>query len=73
MSKAHIQYIAAMLIFGFNGILASAIPWHSYEIVLSRTVIGSLFMLELDMAAAFLHGRMSMAIGPGCRTGRIKA
>ena len=47
MSRAHIEYIAAMLIFGFNGVLASAIPWRSYEIVLSRTVIGSLFMLAV--------------------------
>lgn len=47
MNRAHVEYIAAMLIFGFNGVLASAIPWRSYEIVLSRTVIGSLFMLAV--------------------------
>ena len=66
MSKAHVQYIAAMLIFGFNGILASAIPWHSYEIVLSRTVIGSLFMLAVMLVAkrpfTFRHEMKSFKI-----------
>lgn len=45
--RAYAEYIAAMLIFGFNGVLASMIPWRSYEIVLSRTVIGALFMLAV--------------------------
>ncbi len=47
MKKVHIQFISAMLIFGFNGILATAIPWYSYEIVLARTSIGALFMLSI--------------------------
>lgn len=47
MTRAHRQYLTAMLMFGFNGILASYIPWHSYEIVLARTSIGALFMLLL--------------------------
>ncbi len=45
MNKNNIKFILSMLIFGFNGILVTYIPWHSYEIVLSRTVIGSLSML----------------------------
>ncbi len=45
MKKGNIEFISAMLIFGFNGVLANVIPWRSYEIVLSRTVIGSLMML----------------------------
>ncbi len=45
MKKSNIEFIAAMLIFGFNGVLVSFIPWHSYEIVFSRTTIGVLSML----------------------------
>ncbi len=47
MKKSNIEFILAMFIFGFNGVLVSFIPWHSYEIVLSRTIIGSLSMLFL--------------------------
>ncbi len=47
MKKSNIQFISAMLIFGFNGVLASFITWRSYEIVLSRTVIGALTMLAI--------------------------
>ncbi len=45
MKKSNIELISAMLIFGFNGVIASFISWRSYEIVLSRTVIGTLMML----------------------------
>ncbi len=45
--KGNFEFIAAMLIFGFNGVLASFIPWRSYEIVLSRTIIGALAMLSI--------------------------
>ncbi len=47
MKNSKLQFVSAMLIFGFNGVLASAIPWHSYEIVLARTTIGALTMLAL--------------------------
>ncbi len=47
MKRGNIEFIAAMLIFGFNGVLASAIPWRSYEIVLARTCIGALTMLAI--------------------------
>lgn len=42
---AHIKYFAALLLFGTNGIVASHIALTSYEIVLLRTLIGSLLLL----------------------------
>ncbi|WP_025730370.1 DMT family transporter [Atopobacter phocae] len=45
MSGSHMRFTMAMLIFGFNGIIAHWIPWESYEIVLARSSIGALFML----------------------------
>ena len=41
---AYLKYIAALLLFGSNGIVASHIALSSYEIVLTRTLIGSLFL-----------------------------
>lgn len=46
-NKALIKYILSILLFGFNGILASHIPLNSYKIVLLRTLIGSAFLLAL--------------------------
>lgn len=43
-NKAAFKYIAALLLFGSNGIVASTIPLSSYEIVFTRTLIGSLFL-----------------------------
>lgn len=45
MNKAYFQYIAALLMFGSNGIVASYIILNSYEIVFWRTFIGSLFLI----------------------------
>jgi drug/metabolite transporter (DMT)-like permease len=44
-NKAAFKYIVALLLFGSNGIVASTIPLSSYEIVFSRTLIGSLFLV----------------------------
>lgn len=44
-SKNYIKYFAALLMFGMNGIVASYIAMSSYEIVLTRTLIGSLLLL----------------------------
>ena len=46
-SKAFIKYIAALLLFGLNGIVASHIPLSSYEIVFLRTMIGSILLITL--------------------------
>ncbi len=42
---AFLRYIAALLLFGSNGIVASHISLSSYEIVFTRTLIGSLFLI----------------------------
>jgi drug/metabolite transporter (DMT)-like permease len=43
-NKAAFKYIAALLLFGSNGIVASHISLSSYEIVFTRTLIGGLFL-----------------------------
>lgn len=45
MKSAYFKYIAALLMFGTNGIVASYILLNSYEIVYLRTMIGSLFLI----------------------------
>lgn len=45
LKKSYFKYILALLIFSSNGIVASYISLNSYEIVLLRTLIGSLFLI----------------------------
>ena len=45
--KNQMKYIAALLLFGFNGIVASQITLSSYEIVYLRTLIGSVLLIVL--------------------------
>lgn len=52
MKRSYLKYIFALLLFGSNGIVASQISLSSYEIVLLRTLIGSLLLI-----AIFLLGR----------------
>ena len=47
MKKSYIKYLSALLLFGSNGIIASRISLSSYEIVLSRTLIGGLFLIAV--------------------------
>jgi len=47
MNKALFKYILALLLFGSNGIVASRIDLSSYEIVLLRTLIGSLLLIAI--------------------------
>lgn len=47
MNKAFLKYLAAVLVFGTNGLVASHIPLSSYEIVLLRTTIGGAALLAL--------------------------
>lgn len=42
-----LKYLLALLMFGTNGIVASHIDLSSYEIVLLRTLIGSLFLIAI--------------------------
>jgi drug/metabolite transporter (DMT)-like permease len=44
-AKAYFKYIVALLLFGSNGIIASHISLSSYDIVFTRTLIGSLFLI----------------------------
>ncbi len=45
MNRSLLKYITALVLFGSNGIIASAISMNSYEIVMFRTLIGSIFLL----------------------------
>lgn len=47
MQSAYYKYFAALLLFGSNGIVASNIKLPSYEIVLLRTLLGSLFLIAV--------------------------
>ena len=45
MNKSLLKYLAALLLFGSNGIVAGMIDLNSYEIVMFRTLIGSVFLV----------------------------
>lgn len=47
MKRSYFKYILALLLFGSNGIVASFISMNSYEIVLLRTLLGSLLLLVI--------------------------
>lgn len=47
MNRSYFKYIFGLLLFGSNGIVASYIALSSYEIVLLRTLIGSLLLIIL--------------------------
>ncbi len=54
MKRPYLKYIAALLLFGSNGVVASAIDLSSYEIVLLRSVIGGALLLVLFFASGML-------------------
>ena len=45
MRSAYFKYLAVLILFGTNGIVASQIALASYEIAFSRALIGSLFLV----------------------------
>jgi len=47
VKAAYIKHIASLLMFGMNGIVASFISLSSYEIVLTRTFIGSALLIAI--------------------------
>lgn len=51
MKASYLKYIFALLLFGSNGIVASMIHLSSYEIVLLRTLIGSLLLIAIFFIA----------------------
>jgi len=50
-NKAIFRYIAALLLFGSNGVVASYISLSSYEIVFTRTLIGGLFLVLIFISS----------------------
>jgi len=46
-NNSYFRYFAALLMFGMNGIVASQIALSSYEIVFTRTLIGSLLLIAI--------------------------
>lgn len=63
MNRDFIKYLAALLLFGTNGIVASAINLGSLQIVFLRTLLGSLFLLAVYLLTGgrftFHHHRKS--------------
>src|SRR5262245_46808998 len=57
-NRAAFKYIAALLLFGLNGIVASQISLSSYEIVFTRTLIGALFLVVI-----FVISRQAVRFG----------
>lgn len=51
MKSSYLKYIFSLLLFGSNGIVASMIHLSSYEIVLSRTLIGSILLIAFFFIA----------------------
>ena len=47
MNRSMLKYLAALLLFGSNGIIAGMISLNSYEIVMYRTLIGSILLIVL--------------------------
>lgn len=47
MKSAFVKYISSLLLFGFNGVVASFILLNSYEKVLFRTMLGSLILIVI--------------------------
>ncbi len=47
MRYSYIKYLISLLLFGLNGIVASFIDLNSYEIVLLRTLIGSILLTAI--------------------------
>lgn len=47
MKRAYFKYLLALFLFGSNGIFAMQISLNSYEIVLLRTLIGSLLLIAI--------------------------
>lgn len=50
-NTALFKYIAALLLFGSNGIVASYIALSSYEIVFTRTLIGAVLLIVIFIAS----------------------
>jgi drug/metabolite transporter (DMT)-like permease len=56
MKKDHVLYIASLLLFGSNGIVAAAIPLPSTQIVVLRTFIGTMLLVAVIAFSRDLRG-----------------
>jgi len=58
-TKSYFKYIMALLLFGSNGVISSHIALSSYQIVLLRTMVGSILLIALFLLTkgrfTFLH------------------
>ncbi|WP_154332325.1 DMT family transporter [Eggerthella guodeyinii] len=61
--KPHLKYLAALLLFGSNGAVAGMIALGSGQIVLLRTLVGSLFLVVPFVLA---RGRLACLRSPKC-------
>lgn len=63
--RAYAKYLLSLVIFGGNGVLASFIPWSSYQIVMARSAIGGLCLMGMVLACrqggGLLRDRKSLA------------
>ena len=59
MSRDGVKYLAALLLFGSNGIVADGIALPSHQIVLLRTFLGA-----LSLAALVVLGRARLVRSP---------
>lgn len=50
-NRAPAKYVAAVILFGSNGVVASQIAMSSYDIVFTRTLIGALFLSAVFLAS----------------------
>ena len=55
----YIKYISSLLLFGSNGIVASFIHMESYQIILMRTLLGSLLLCFLSFEKHSLKGLLA--------------
>lgn len=53
MKQAYFKYILALLLFGSNGVVASLISLSSYEIVLLRSLLGSVRLIVVFFATGY--------------------
>lgn len=51
MKQPYLKHILALLLFGSNGVVASRIAMNSYEIVLFRTLCGSILLIAIFLLA----------------------
>ena len=57
----YIKYLSALLLFGLNGIVAGHIDLSSTQIVVLRSLLGTLFLLAVFFSVLLLHEALTPA------------